>query len=148
MIKLTTDLNRMGCGMEEKKGCMNCLYCGTHEKCGTGTSDCLGNTKDVEDNRGEYLYRNWEAGNGLARLREFETEGKRNIVIGGMGEAEVNTKWTPEETFEKLCYVSECCGYLTQKGKWTPKHKEIIIYTDRTWKITYIDDVYIGIGKN
>lgn len=49
----------------------------------------------------------------MARITLWELEGKRSIVIGGQGEAEVNAKTDPHETAKNLHYVAECCGYMT-----------------------------------
>ena len=98
------------------KSCDTCLYMATHEKC----HECLTSKEDYKDfneaggwKRPDYHYYNYEAGNWMERIIRFEIEGKRNIVIGGQGEAEVNTKWTPQETSKHLHYVSEQCGYMT-----------------------------------
>ncbi len=48
----------------------------------------------------------------MRRIMQWEIEGKVNIVIGGQGEAEVNTKWSPEHTSKHLHYVAEQCGYM------------------------------------
>ena len=60
-----------------------------------------------------FRYLNYEEGNWMDRVIQAEIDGKQNIVIGGQGEAEVNTKWTPQETSKHLHYVSEQCGYCT-----------------------------------
>lgn len=61
-----------------------------------------------------------------------------NIIIGGIGEAEVNPHATPEETLEKLYDVSEQCGYFTSKGYWGTIDKEIYIQTNEgNFKLTY-----------
>jgi hypothetical protein len=106
--------------------CRTCLYCATHEKC----DGCLSTKEDfaeyrriMDENRARPItewvkaplpsrYLHWEEGNWMDRMIQFEIEGKLNIVIGGQGEAEVNTKWTPEHTAEHLHDVAEQCGYL------------------------------------
>ena len=77
----------------------------------------------------------------------METQ-ERNIVIGGMGEAEINPAWTPEEALESLCNVSEQCGYMTSKREWYPHHK-IIEHTNENGRfyITYWHDVMETIDK-
>jgi hypothetical protein len=82
----------------------------------------------------------WDMDGFLSHLRGLEKSGKKNIVIGGSGEAEVNTKWTPEEAFAELCRVSEQCGYFTSKGTWLPHMKEIFVVTDGQYKLTYYHD--------
>ena len=57
-------------------------------------------------------YANYKEGNWLKRLSQYQLEGKCNIVIGGQGEAEVNTKRTPKEVAKNLHYVAEQCGYM------------------------------------
>lgn len=143
----TIELNK-----DIKQTCDNCLYLATHEGCskkdGTGsTNDCLGSTQEVDANNGVYLYRNWKAGDGIERIRQWEKEGKVNIVIGGIGEAEVNVKWTPEQALESLVDVSEQCGYVTCKGKWTTTLKEIYIVTDGEYKLVYWQDKLSHIEK-
>lgn len=101
------------------KTCETCLYMATHEKC----NDCLGD--DVK----AFRYANHVPGNWLRRMQEWEREGKRNIVIGGQGEAEVNTKWTPEETSKSLHYVSEQCGYMTGNLHEREGRTRLSIYT-------------------
>ena len=49
----------------------------------------------------------------MDRVIQAEIEGKQNIVIGGQGEAEVNTQWTPRYTSRHLYSVAEQCGYMT-----------------------------------
>jgi len=126
----------------EKKDCMSCLYLVTHEKC----DGCLRTEEDykiVRENMTEnakmhqseiygqekqdppYRYLNWARGNGLERGYQFEKQGKLNIVIGGMGEAEVNTRWTPETTLETLINVAEQCGYYVYQGIWCDNEKQI-----------------------
>lgn len=90
------------------KTCETCIYRATHEKC----DGCL--TAPAGQ---PYPYRNWvesTLGEALERLHAMEVSGERNIVIGGMGEAEVNAKWTVREAYKQLCHVSECCGYYTE----------------------------------
>jgi hypothetical protein len=127
-----------------KKDCMSCLYCGTHEKCDAKPEenqlDCLGSRKDQEDNNGDYLYKNYMFSDEFGiwdRVHEFEKSGKRNIVIGGQGEAEVNVNRTPEETLENLCHVAECCGYMITRGEWQDHHKEIHVYNHGHYILTY-----------
>jgi len=121
---------------EEKKTCDTCLYLATHEEC----NNCLGTPAEVRQNNEQFLYRNWKEGDGIERIKQWEREGRSNIVIGGSGEAEVNVKWTPEYTYESLCNVSEQCGYLTTKGNWLPHWKEIYVLTEGKYRLTYWHD--------
>jgi len=89
------------------KACQTCLYCATKCKC----DGCLHTKEDYAAYHAggrvampDFRFLNWTPGNWL--------EGKRNIVIGGYGEAEVNTMRTPEETSKQLHSVAEECGYL------------------------------------
>jgi len=97
-----------------KKDCQTCLYLATYEKC----KGCLGMDEPFQ-------HTNWVEGDGVARIKTWEQEGQVNIVIGGMGEAEVNVKWTPEEALKSLCHVAECCGYSVYKGDWYSEDKKI-----------------------
>ena len=88
----------------------------THEMC----NDCLTTKEDYKDfnkaggwKRPGFRYLHYKEGNWMDRVIQAEIDGKRNIVIGGQGEAEANTKWTPQETSDHLHYVSEQCGYYT-----------------------------------
>lgn len=105
--------------------CRTCLYMATHEKC----DGCLSTEEDyaeyrriMDGNKGKPVsqwvkaelpnrYLHWEEGNWIERVIRFELEGRRNIVIGGQGEAEANAQWTPERTAEHLHYVAGECGY-------------------------------------
>jgi len=94
---------------EDLKCCRTCLYMATHEKC----DGCLGSVDDLG-------YANYQEGNWMKRLSQAELDGTKDIVIGGQGEAEVNTKNSPQHTAKHLHYVTEQCGYmagtLTTKG--------------------------------
>jgi len=123
--------------------CESCLYAGTHEKC----EGCLGSNEEIEARQAQglryphyYLYKNWVEGDGVARVIQFEREGKRNIVIGGQGEAEVNVKWSPEETLSHLCNVAEECGYLVRKGRWSDFQKEILVSSHGVFAVRYTRD--------
>ena len=130
------------------KACETCLYMATHEKC----DDCLHTEADnvvrrtnmrrsIELRKANryadadaikdppYRYANHVPGNWLRRMQEWEREGKRNIVIGGQGEAEVNTKWTPSETSASLHRVSEQCGYVTGSLHKSDDRTRLSIYT-------------------
>ena len=98
-----------------KKSCETCLYMATHEKC----DNCLHSKEDWSKYHSEgrlemppFRYLHCQEGNWFKRAYQFEIDGKRNIVIGGQGEAEVNTKNTPEHTAKHLHYVAEQCGYM------------------------------------
>lgn len=126
------------------KTCETCLYCASKEKC----KDCLGTPQEIRDNNEQFLYRNYKEGDFMKRLDELQQSGERNIVIGGMGEAEVNVNDSPEETYKNLCYVSEQCGYLTTKGIWSGTIKEIHIYSDNGhYVITYYINKFERIDK-
>lgn len=84
------------------RSCETCLFMATHDHC----DGCLG--KDTNN----FQYANYQEGNWMKRASQFELDGKRNIVIGGQGEAEVNTRWTPQKTTKHLHYVAEQCGYM------------------------------------
>ena len=95
------------------KSCQTCLYMATHEKICDG---CLWTKDDYKlqgKDRPPMRYMHYKEGNWMDRVIQAEIDGKQNIVIGGQGEAEVNTKWTPQETSKHLHYVSEQCGYVT-----------------------------------
>lgn len=146
---------------EITKSCETCLYMATHEKC----DNCLTLPGDYDNYNAangwkspEYRYLNYQEGNWMKRVMQFELEGKRNIVIGGQGEAEVNTKWTPEQTSKHLHYVAGECGYFCQnlryvdadkkKGLkisthegiwalcWDDKGLKYIAYCDHDWNVT------------
>jgi len=87
--------------------CATCMYCLTHERC----HDCFSASDDGRGRR----YANWREGIGLLRLEKLEKEGKRNIVIGGQGEAEVNVRWSPERASKHLHRVAAQCGYMCGK---------------------------------
>ena len=92
------------------KSCKTCLYMATHEHC----DNCLHTKEDCKSGKmPPFRYLNYQEGNWMDRVIQAEIDGTKNIVIGGQGEAEVNTKWTPQETSKHLHYVSEQCGYVT-----------------------------------
>jgi hypothetical protein len=99
----------------EIKTCQTCLYMATHEKC----DDCLHTKEDYIEygktkTMPEFRYLNYTEGNWLDRVIQAEIDGTRNIVIGGQGEAECNTRWTPKETSKHLHRVAEQCGYMCE----------------------------------
>ena len=69
-----------------------------------------------------------------------ENTGRRNYVIGGQGEAELNVNMSPEDTYQNLFDVGEQCGYFVTKGNWTEFNKELKIllphgaYTIEYWQ--------------
>lgn len=87
-----------------QKSCQTCLFMATHENC----DGCLGN--DVDN----FQYLHYQEGNWMKRIMQYELDGRRNIVIGGQGEAEVNTQWTLQQTADSLHNVAEQCGYFVQ----------------------------------
>lgn len=90
------------------RGCQTCRHMATHRACGhPGKPDYCLTSKGME----EETYRNWVPGNWLRDLQKAEINGERNIVIGGQGEAEVDTKQTPQQASKHLHYVAEQCGY-------------------------------------
>ena len=94
--------------------CETCLYRATHEK---QCTDCLTDPEYYAEHRRTghyppYHFRNYREGNWVKRRLQHELEGRCNIVIGGQGEAEVNTKGDPHKTAKHLHYVAEACGYL------------------------------------
>ena len=95
--------------------CQTCLYMATHEHC----DGCLRTEEDYKAMRWDgspdppYRYLHYKEGNWMDRVMQAWIDGTQNIVIGGQGEAEVNTKWTPQETSDSLHRVSEQCGYFT-----------------------------------
>jgi len=130
------------------KSCETCLYMATHENC----DGCLHEKNDYKDfneaggwKLPPYRYANYQEGNWMKRIMHFELNGLRNIVIGGQGEAEVNTKWTPEKTSKHLHYVSKQCGYITGTlqifGKKTAE-------TTKTLKISTPEGNYMLIWLN
>jgi hypothetical protein len=117
----------------------------THENC----KDCLGSCEEVKNNQDKYLYKNHEEGTNIqafARLKYLEMNGERDIVIGGIGEAEINVLRTPEESFKTLCNISER-GYFTHKGRWDEKCKEIICITEAKYLISYVNNKFVSINK-
>lgn len=151
--------------IKEEKSCMSCLYLVTHEKC----DGCLSSEADyaqVRENmklrheqhsRGLYgqepedppfRYLNYLKGNGPLRGYDWECNGIRNVVIGFLGEAEVNVKWSPEETFKSLVRVAEQCGYLIIKDIWGPFVKVILCYLPHgSFKVFYSNDKLDRIEK-
>jgi hypothetical protein len=107
------------------KRCQTCLYMATHEKC----DHCLTEAGDYDNfnaesgwKRPEYKYLHWKEGNWLGRVMFLELTGRRSIVIGGQGEAEVNAKADPNTEAKNLHYVAEQCGYVT--GSLTKEKKD------------------------
>lgn len=49
-----------------------------------------------------------------------EVSGEINIVLSGQGEADFNSKATPEETASRLRRIAEDCGYLVGSLKQSP----------------------------
>ena len=104
------------------KSCESCLYAATHEQC----DGCLGNPPAGAP----FAYKHWTPGDGIARRRELEKSGQRNIVIGGVGEAEVNVNWTPDEAFQNLSKVAQACGYFVARSRqWNSLCHELEILT-------------------
>lgn len=62
-----------------------------------------------------FAYRNYEEGDPRALLLEMQRSGRRNIVLGGEGEHEVNVKWAIDTAYRSLSHVCEMCGGLCWK---------------------------------
>jgi len=60
-------------------------------------------------------YRNYEEGDPRALLLEMQRSGRRNIVLGGEGEHEVNATWAIDTAYRTLSHVCEMCGGLCWK---------------------------------
>jgi hypothetical protein len=83
----------------------------THEKC----DNCLCDPGDYQMKpRPEFRYRHWTPGNWLRHGHEAQLAGKKNIVVGGIGEAEVNANATPAEAAKHLNYTAGECGYYSE----------------------------------
>lgn len=96
------------------KGCETCIYAMTHFKC----RGCISDDPEAKGKKiYPYLYANYEFGTWeeqeAALMQEFNA-GRRSIVIGWSGEAEVNVKRTMQETLEHLTSISCECGYYTR----------------------------------
>ncbi len=136
---------------DRKVGCGSCKHVATHEKCGIPGKEgyCLGNMNEIGTS-GQYKYKNYEAeafvGEAMNRLHALEDSGERNIVIGGTGEAEVNTKWTFEEAVKSLCNVAEQCGYLVRvEGVESHFQREIHCHVDMGhFVLVYLDMSHTG----
>ena len=119
--------------------CETCLYMATHEKC----DKCLSTDEDWATYREtkvmpEYRYANYEEGNWFDRVIQFELEGKRNIVIGGQGEAETNTQWTPQRTADNLHHAADQCGYCCGSLHRGPDVDTLVISThEGTFRLTW-----------
>lgn len=130
--------------MPEEKSCTTCLYLATHEACGNPgqPSYCLGTREEQEANGGKFAFKHWKEGSwddAYSRLKELQKKGKRSIVIGGQGEAEVITTDPPEVTLENLCRVAEHCGYMVNKGQWSDHVKEIHVFNHGHYRLDYED---------
>jgi len=85
----------------QPKSCSTCLYSYTHEQC----PGCISQAANGPDQ-----YIGWVQGDGRARLLDLQNDGRLNIWLG-MGEAQVNARWTLDETIRRLQDVAERCGY-------------------------------------
>ena len=117
-----------------EKTCRTCLYAATHERC----DGCLSTPDDWERYRktgklepARYLH--YKEGNWLKRVMMAERDGRRNIVIGGQGEAEVNAKDGPDEAARRLRHVAEQCGYLVTRESATA----ITVSTHDEFRLTW-----------
>lgn len=98
--------------------CVTCRSMATHEDCDKD-GGCLHLPEDyaayyrAAGDMPPLRYRHWVESTPqeqMARLHALQLSGARNIVLGP-GEAEVNTRWTPQEASEELHRVAEQCGY-------------------------------------
>ena len=91
---------------------------------------------------------NYEQGNGIWRVMQFEQDGRRNIVIGGQGEAEVNVKWSFDEAFKSLCNVAEQCGYMVHKDTQSWFEWHIHVYNHGHYVLVYHNQAKYGVTPN
>ena len=100
------------------KSCYTCRSMATHEDCDKD-GGCLNTAEDYAKYRASGVmppmrYRHWIESNPMEqieRLHAMQLSGARNIILGP-GEAEVNTKQTPEEASAQLHDCAEQCGYM------------------------------------
>jgi hypothetical protein len=121
--------------------CETCLYLATHEKC----DDCLTGKSGPWPAGKPYLYRNHQPatfGEAMEREHHLQVEGKRNIVISGQGEAEVNARWTVTQTYEQLVKVSEACGYVTKAPRFDGDQASIRILCHGEWFLIWKSGVF------
>jgi hypothetical protein len=120
-----------------KKSCLTCRHALTsHNACFEKDgvkSYCL-------ENDG---YHNYEFGDPGAVLREQQLTGKSNILIGHSGEAECNANWSKLETYERLCRISEQCGYLT-----TIKGDTVSICTEYLFHLQFKNDRLVTVTED
>lgn len=117
------------------RGCQTCVHMATHEKCDL----CL-HPDGVFS--GPMAYADWEPGNWMRRVHEWECSGRAVIVIGGTGEAEVTAGVPPAEAAKHLHYVAEECGYSCGTLQRTGLSTDYITYwTDMgQFKIVWEDE--------
>lgn len=130
------------------KSCYDCIFMATHERC-QESGGCLNTPEDFAQYREtgkmpDYRYRHHvPAGpvEQMDRLHALEVMGYRNIVVGGVGEAEVNTRWSPEKTAGALHAVSAACGYMCGRLERGPDGKRHIFISthDGTFRIEWVD---------
>lgn len=119
------------------KDCRTCLFMATHEDC-EKDGGCLNTQEDWKAYRATGImppmrYRNWiesDPVTQMSRLHAFQVSGARNIILGP-GEAEVNTKQTPQKASEQLHAVAEACGYMV--SRLTPEEngrRTLTVYKD------------------
>lgn len=107
------------------KDCYTCRSMATHEDCNKDGQDCLSTPEDWAQYRttGKMppnRYRHWIESTPMEqmeRLHALQLSGARQIVLGP-GEAEVNTRQSPEEASKHLHHVADECGYMV--GRLTP----------------------------
>jgi len=98
----------------KKPNCRTCInVVADKSKC----KGCLGKSTKIQNPDGsttyQYEYNNYTEGDPVAKLIELQRSGKRNIVLGGEGEHEVNVNWSYEKTLAKLIDRCEDVGGLT-----------------------------------
>lgn len=121
--------------------CETCLYLATHEKC----DGCLTDKSGPWPSGKPYLYRNNQRatfGEAMEREHQLQVEGKRNIVISGQGEAEVNARWTVTQAYEHLVKVSEACGYVTKAPRFDGDRACIRILCHGEWFLIWKSGVF------
>ena len=120
------------------KDCRTCLFMATHEDC-EKDGGCLHTKEDYAQYRATGVmppmrYNNWVESNPMEQMERYhalQLTGARNIILGP-GEAEVNTKQTPQEASDQLHDVAEQCGYMV--GRLTPDNgdgkQSLTVYKD------------------
>lgn len=104
------------------RSCQTCVHMATHEKC----DNCLCTAADyLATPSPPFRYAHWEPGNWLRREHDYQLAGKRAIVVGGQGEADVYADRPAAETSKHLNYVAGACGYYSH-----PLHQSEAYHAD------------------